>query len=181
VCGVARGPRASGALLEPRDAGRGLLGFAEPGEGLRRKTIGHETAPTGAIPVRPDERFSRDSGRTSPRTSALEGAPPGVRAIAAAILKDLDRPVVRASESGEEPAVGFDELAARLSGDGSPSTGRAKLAIALGFLVRKGLVRAEADPDFAWKRPQPAVRRFRITAEGRRFLSRSAPAPEQIA
>jgi hypothetical protein len=103
-----------------------------------------------------------------------------VRVAILAILKQLNQAETVHEGRSAEQAVEFDELERRLNGSISPNNGRAKLALALGLLVRNGLCRAEADPDYSWQRQRPACRRFRITAEGKRFLVQAIDTSDRI-
>jgi hypothetical protein len=110
-----------------------------------------------------------------------------VRVAILAILKQLNQAETVHEGRSAEQAVEFDELERRLNGSISPTNGsavpnngRAKLALALGLLVRNGLCRAEADPDYSWQRQRPACRRFRITAEGKRFLVQAIDTADRI-
>lgn len=93
-----------------------------------------------------------------------------VRSTLVAILKQLN--LAESREEGREPeqALELAEIERRLSDFPAVGEGRVKVSLALGLLLRNGLVAAQANPDFSWQRQRGIAQRYQITAEGKKFL-----------
>jgi len=98
-----------------------------------------------------------------------EAADP-VRATFVAILQQLNRVEVQYEGRDREQVLGLDDLQRALRRFWAVDDGKVKLPLALGLLVRNGLVRAEAAGPRAPKGHPVPPTRYRITAQGKQFL-----------
>lgn len=93
-----------------------------------------------------------------------------VRATILAILKQLNQADVQNTGTMEQPALELAELETRLKEFWAVGDGSVKVALAVGLLLRNGLVETRADKDYSWQRGRTISQRYSITAEGKRFL-----------
>lgn len=93
-----------------------------------------------------------------------------VRATLLAILKQLNQAEATTASSLEEPALELGELETRLQTFPPVGGGSVKVALAVGLLLRNGLVATRADPGYSWQRGREVAQRYQITPEGKRFL-----------
>jgi len=105
-------------------------------------------------------------------------APDPVRATFVAILQQLNRAESRNEGSGLEPALQLDDLEKALRRFWALDEEKVKLPLALGLLVRNGLVRAERVPPAGAGR---ARARYQITPEGKQFLIDALEKTDRIA
>ncbi len=105
-------------------------------------------------------------------------APDPVRATFVAILQQLNRAESRNEGAGLEQALLLDDLEKTLRRFWAVDEEKVKLPLALGLLVRNGLVRAElGSPAGA----AAARARYRITPEGKQFLVGALEKTDRIA
>jgi len=103
------------------------------------------------------------------------GAPDPVRATFVAILQQLNRAESIHEGTHHEQALQLDELEHALRRFWAVDEKRVKLPLALGLLVRNGLVRAELVGGRTGGKP-----RYRITSEGKQFLVGAVTKSERI-
>lgn len=117
------------------------------------------------------------SGMASPREAA---AADPVRATLIAILKQLNQ--AEAIHEGKAPdqALELPEIERRLSDFWAVDQGSVKVSLALGLLLRNGLVAAQGRGDFSWQRQRSSGQLYQITTDGKKFLFESLRANERI-
>jgi hypothetical protein len=98
-----------------------------------------------------------------------EAADP-IRATFVAILQQLNRVEVQYEGRHGEQVLGLDDLERTLRRFWALDDGKVKLPLALGLLVRNGLVRAEAAGGRTARGAPAGPTRYRITAQGKQFL-----------
>jgi hypothetical protein len=103
-----------------------------------------------------------------------------VRATLLAILRLLNQADVTNEGKEEEQAQELAELEKRLTDFGPIREGSVKVALGLGLLIRNGLVTAQTAGDYSWSRQREAQVRYRITAEGKKFLVGSVETSDRI-
>ncbi len=112
-----------------------------------------------------------------------EGPDP-VRATLIAILQQLNRVESQNEGKTREQSLELSDLDRLLSDFWAVSKESVKVPLALGLLVRNGMVEASAEKNFpaAGRGARPAPRaRYRITASGKQFLVDSQQQSERIA
>lgn len=107
------------------------------------------------------------------------GADP-VRATLLAILKQLNQAESVHEGKTAEQALELAELERRLSDFWAVDQGTVKVALALGLLLRNGLVAAQANGEFSWQRQRAAKQLYQITAEGKKFLVETIKTNDRI-
>ena len=112
--------------------------------------------------------------------AAPTGAPDPIRATLLAILKQLNSAEASASGTLEEPALELAELETRLKGFSPVGNGSVKVALAVGLLLRNGLVATKSDKGYSWQRGRDVSQRYQITTEGKRFLLDSIQDSQRI-
>lgn len=113
----------------------------------------------------------------------MAGAPgPGdpIRVTLLGILKQLNQAEAHHGGTMEEPALELAELERRLKDLGPVGDGSVKVALAVGLLLRNGLVETRADKGYSWQRGRDVTQRYQITAEGKRFLVDSIQESQRI-
>ena len=103
-----------------------------------------------------------------------------VRATLLAILRLLNQADVMNEGKDAEQAQELGELEKRMADFGPIRDGSVKVALALGLLIRNKLVTAQTDGDYSWARQRDAQVRYRITAEGKKFLVDSVETSDRI-
>ncbi len=108
------------------------------------------------------------------------GRPDPVRATLVAILQQLNR--VESMHEGRAPdqMLELPDLERLLHRFWAVEEGRVKVPLALGLLLRNRLVEAQGGVNFAARGKVPAQVRYRITAEGKRFLVESLEKADRI-
>jgi len=106
-------------------------------------------------------------------------SPDPVRATFVAILQQLNRAESIHEGRDHAQALDLDELQRALRKFWAVDEGKVKLPLALGLLVRNGLVLAEA-AGTGRERPAPRAR-YRISPQGKQFLVESLANAERIA
>jgi hypothetical protein len=93
-----------------------------------------------------------------------------VRVTLLAILEELDHPRTVHRTPTPAPALELCELEERLSDFRPVESGSVQVALALGLLVRSGLVQARGTGPGAWQPQRAAHQLYQITPEGRKYL-----------
>jgi hypothetical protein len=93
-----------------------------------------------------------------------------VRATLLAILKQLNKTDSGQTNELSDPALELQELESRLREFWAVGDGSVKIALAVGLLLRNGLVEARSDPGYSWQRGRDVAQRYQITTEGKKFL-----------
>ncbi|HYK93639.1 MAG TPA: hypothetical protein VEY07_06320 [Thermoplasmata archaeon] len=93
-----------------------------------------------------------------------------IRATLIAILKQLNQAESVHEGQAAEQALELTELERRLGDFWAVDQGTVKVSLALGLLLRNGLVTAQGNGDFSWQRQRTAKQLYQITAEGKKFL-----------
>jgi hypothetical protein len=107
--------------------------------------------------------------------------PDPVRATFVAILQQLNRAESLHEGRAQDQALGLDDLERTLRRFWAVDENQVKLPLALGLLVRNGLVRAEATAPRAPTGPSGGRARYRITSEGKQFLIEALEKTDRIA
>jgi len=69
-----------------------------------------------------------------------------------------------------DQALELAELEERLHDFEPVKRGSIKVSLALGLLLRNGLVTTQNDGDYSWQRQRDVAQRYRISAQGKKFL-----------
>jgi len=93
-----------------------------------------------------------------------------VRITLLAILEELDHPRTAHRTRATEPALELSEIEERLSDVPPVRRGSVPVALALGLLVRSGLVHARGVGVSSWTPQRSAHQLYQITPEGRKYL-----------
>jgi hypothetical protein len=103
-----------------------------------------------------------------------------VHATLLAILKQLNQAESIHEGAAMDQALELPEIQRRLSDFWAIDNGSVKLGLALGLLLRNGLVATEGASDYSWQRQRTAVQRYQITPEGKKFLVESIQTSDRI-
>ncbi|MCI4335819.1 MAG: hypothetical protein L3K17_01285 [Thermoplasmata archaeon] len=104
---------------------------------------------------------------------ATPSGPPAndpIRATLLAILKQLNHVESMHEGKASDQALELTEIERQLSDFWAVEEGKVKIALAVGLLLRNGLVAARAPGDFSWQRQRSARQLYQITADGKKFL-----------
>lgn len=93
-----------------------------------------------------------------------------VRASLVAILRQLNQADAAHEGTPGEQAMELPELERRLSDFWAIEQGSIKVSLALGLLLRNGLVQVMAPGDYSWERQRSTRHCYKITPEGKKFL-----------
>lgn len=93
-----------------------------------------------------------------------------VRATLLAILKQLNHAESAHEGQVAEQALELAELERRLADFWAVDQGAVTVSLALGLLLRNGLVTTQARGEFSWQRQRTARQLYQITTEGKKFL-----------
>ncbi len=104
-----------------------------------------------------------------------------VRATLVAILKQLNQAMSQNEGKVEEQALELPEIEQRLQDFWAVSQGAIKVSLALGLLLRNGLVGVQDRSGYSWQRQRAARQRFVITAAGKKFLVDALETSDRIA
>ena len=96
--------------------------------------------------------------------------PDPVRETLIDILRQLNQAESRHEGKAPEQALELAEIELRLDPQRIARAKGITVPLALGLLLRNGLVRAIGTPDYSWQRQRKARQRYQITTEGKRFL-----------
>jgi hypothetical protein len=103
-----------------------------------------------------------------------------VHATLLAILKQLNQAETVHEGATSDQALELPEIERRLSDFWAIDNGSVKLGLALGLLLRNGLVAAAGVPDYSWQRQRAVAQRYQITPEGKKFLVESIQTSDRI-
>lgn len=105
------------------------------------------------------------------------GAPNGppsndpIRATLLEILKQLNRSeAIHEGGQAADQALELAELEGELRSFWAVEEGKVKVSLAVGLLLRNGLVAARQPGDFSWQRQRSARQLYQITPDGKKFL-----------
>lgn len=116
---------------------------------------------------------------SNPRMPAtLEDDP--VRSTLLAILRQLNQAESQQDGATTSPALELAELEERLKGHPAIDRGTVTVSLALGLLLRNGLVATRADQEYSWQRGRDVAQRYNITGDGKKFLVDSIEKSERI-
>ncbi len=104
----------------------------------------------------------------APAPSASSQDP--VRATLVEILRQLNQAESMHEGKSAEQALELPEIQDRLHDFWGVTKGQVKIQLAVGLLLRNGLVAVQAAGDYSWQRQRAAGHRYAITAEGKKFL-----------
>ena len=103
-----------------------------------------------------------------------------VRATLIAILKQLNSAETKHEGATADQALELPEIERRLSDFWAIDNGSVKVGLALGLLLRNGLVAAPGQGEYSWQRQREVAQRFQITPEGKKFLVESIQSSDRI-
>jgi hypothetical protein len=103
--------------------------------------------------------------------SSAPGSPQDpVRANLVAILRHLNQAVATHEGSPQEQVLELPEIERRLSDFWAVEQGSIKVSLAVGLLLRNGLVSVADAGAYSWQRQRSARHSYMITPEGKKFL-----------
>ena len=97
-------------------------------------------------------------------------APDPTRETILEILRQLNHAEEANDGKSADQALELAELEERLSDFEPVKRGQIKVALALGLLLRNGLVTTDGGSDYSWQRQRDVAQRYRISADGKKFL-----------
>ena len=103
-----------------------------------------------------------------------------VRATLVAILRQLNQADASNEGTPGEQALELPELERRLSDFWAIEQGSIKVSLAVGLLLRNGLVQVMAPGDYSWQRQRSTRHGYQITAEGKKFLVSAIETSDRI-
>ena len=104
------------------------------------------------------------------------------RATLLAILRQLNQAEGNNEGKPADQALELGELEQRLQDLPPVKQGSIKVSLALGLLLRNGLVVPQRDGgDYSWQRQRDSPQRYQITPEGKKFLLDSIQTSDRIA
>ncbi len=113
-------------------------------------------------------------------SSAPGTAQDPVRATLVAILRHLNQADVTHEGTPHEQVLELPEIERRLSDFSAVERGSIKVSLALGLLLRNGLV-SVADPGlYSWQRQRSTRHSYMITPEGKKFLVEAIETSDRI-
>ncbi len=112
--------------------------------------------------------------------AAPSGKSDPVRATLLAILKQLNQAETVHEGASTEQSLELPEIERRHSDIWAHDNGSVKLGLALGLLLRNGLVSPAGGPDYSWQRQRAVAQRYQITPEGKKFLVESIQTSDRI-
>lgn len=114
-------------------------------------------------------------------SATAPGAPQDpVRATLVAILRHLNQADATHEGTPHEQVLELPELERRLSDFWAVEQGSIKVSLALGLLLRNGLV-SVADPGaYSWQRQRSARHSYMITPQGKKFLVEAIETSDRI-
>jgi hypothetical protein len=108
------------------------------------------------------------------------GATDPVGATLLAILELLRGSEHATGRRPNGPALGLDDLERRLQAAAPGGSKAVPVALALGLLVRQGLVQAQGSERGAWRETDQDRQLYQITPEGRQFLTDARAAAPRL-
>ncbi|MCI4318476.1 MAG: hypothetical protein L3J96_08055 [Thermoplasmata archaeon] len=112
--------------------------------------------------------------------SAQAAAQDPVRATLIEILKQLNSADAKHEGARIEQALELAEIKDRLDDFWGVTKGQVKIQLAVGLLLRNGLVTVQSPGDYSWQRQRTSGHRYAITAEGKKFLVGAIQTSERI-
>ncbi|MCI4357471.1 MAG: hypothetical protein L3J95_03770 [Thermoplasmata archaeon] len=100
----------------------------------------------------------------------LSTKPDPLRETLIDILRQLNQAETRHEGQEPEQALELTEIEGRLENQKNPRSTEVNVALAVGLLLRNGLVRAVGVADYSWQRQRESRQRYQITSEGKKFL-----------
>jgi hypothetical protein len=114
-------------------------------------------------------------------TSNAQGTPQDpVRATLVAILRHLNQADAVHEGTPGEQVMELPEIERRLSDFWAVEQGSIKVSLALGLLLRNGLVSVATPGDYSWQRQRSTRHSYMITAEGKKFLVGAIESSDRI-
>jgi hypothetical protein len=101
---------------------------------------------------------------------AVSAKPDPVRETLLEILRQLNQAETRNEGVAIEQALELNEIETRLAKSRNGDTGAISVSLAVGLLLRNGLVKAGNATDYSWQRQRGVRQRYQITSEGKKFL-----------
>jgi hypothetical protein len=112
--------------------------------------------------------------------SAQAASQDPVRATLVEILRQLNQADAKHEGAKIEQALELSELQDRLHDFWGVTKGQVKIQLAVGLLLRNGLVAVQAPGEYSWQRQRTAGHRYAITAEGKKFLVGAIASTDRI-
>jgi hypothetical protein len=103
-----------------------------------------------------------------------------IRATLIAILQQLNQAEANHEGQAAEQALELAELERRLADFWAVQNGSVKISLAVGLLLRNGLVQASSNAEYSWERQRDVAQRYQITVEGKQFLISSIESSDRI-
>lgn len=107
-------------------------------------------------------------------------APDPVRETLIAILRLLNQAEIRNEGDKPEQSLELGEVETRLGRDRPIGPGSISVSLAIGLLLRNGLVKASATGEYSYQKERAHRQRYQITAEGKKFLLESLETSQRI-
>jgi hypothetical protein len=107
-------------------------------------------------------------------------SPDPARATILAILRQLNQADSAHEGKRVDQALELNEIESRLSDFWAVKQGTVQVSLALGLLLRNGLVAVPGDEDFSWQRQRSVAQRYQITAQGKKFLVEAIETADRI-
>ena len=115
----------------------------------------------------------------APASAATASNDP-VRATLVAILRQLNQADAVHEGAKAEQALELPELETRLGDFWAVQRGAIKVSLALGLLLRNGLVAVQDPGEYSWQRQRTTAHRYQITTEGKKFLVSAIETSDRI-
>lgn len=104
-----------------------------------------------------------------------------VRATLLEILRQLNRSeAIHEDHKPVDQALELAELEGELRSFWAVEEGKVKVSLAVGLLLRNGLVAARRPGDFSWQRQRSARQLYQITPDGKKFLVEALRTSDRI-
>jgi hypothetical protein len=103
-----------------------------------------------------------------------------LRATFVAILKQLNRAESRHEGDSTEQALELGEIQSRLSDFWAVKNGSARIPLAVGLLLRNGMIEVAGDSDYSWQRQRDVATRYQITVTGKQFLMEALEKSDRV-
>jgi len=97
------------------------------------------------------------------------------------VLKQLNQAETVHEGQAAEQALELAEIERRLSDFWAIEKGAIKVPLALGLLLRNGLIRIQDDGAYSWQRQRDVASRYCLTSEGKKFLVSAMESNDRIA
>jgi hypothetical protein len=112
----------------------------------------------------------------------MSPAPPPdiVRPTLIAVLKQLNQAESQHEGRSEEQALELKEIEEKLSDFAPVQQKKVNVSLAVGLLLRNRLVAAPSAKEYSWQRGRSVAQRYRITAEGKKFLIDSIESSDRV-